>query len=143
MTRHLGCPRLSLDPQAMRAVKDEEVSVEFALVPGLVMSAVGPNHYASGDALITGSTGDRWTVTRDRFDAKYRPSGGQSAGEAGPYRNMPVVIWAKQIHEPFTIERCAGGDRLSGEAGDWAVEYAENDCGLVARERFAAVDRSA
>ena len=59
MTRHLGCPRLSLDPQAMRAVKDEEVSVEFALVPGLVMSAVGPNHYASGDARLYRRSLDR------------------------------------------------------------------------------------
>lgn len=143
MTLHLGCPRLSLDPSAMRAVKDEEVQVEFAAGPGLVMSAVGPNHYNTGDALITGSTGDRWTVTRDRFDAKYRPSGGQQAGEAGPYRNVPVVIWAKRIEASFTIERCAGGDRLIGEAGDWAVEYAENDCGLVAQERFAAVYRRA
>jgi hypothetical protein len=143
MTLHLGCPRLSLDPLAIRAVKDEEVQVDFASEPGLIMSAVGPNHYSAGDALITGSTGDRWTVTRDRFDAKYRPSGGQMAGAAGPYRNRPVGIWAKQIAESFSIERCAGGDRLIGESGDWAVEYAENDCGLVARERFAAVYRRA
>jgi PGDYG protein len=143
MTLHLGCPRLSLDPLAIRAVKDEEVQVDFAVEPGLIMSAVGPNHYNAGDALITGSTGDRWTVTRDRFDAKYRPSGGQMVGVAGPYRNRPVAIWAKQIAEPFTIERCVGGDRLIGEAGDWAVEYTENDCGLVARERFAAVYRRA
>jgi hypothetical protein len=48
MTLHLGCPRLSLDPSAIRAVKDEEVRVEFAAEPGLVMSAVGPNHYNTG-----------------------------------------------------------------------------------------------
>jgi hypothetical protein len=137
----LGCPRLSEDPHAMRVVKDEEVAVEFAADPGLIMSAVGPNHYARGDALITGSTGDRWAVTRDRFDAKYQPSGGQSAGTAGLYRNYPVIIWAKKIDVPFTIERCRGGDCLTGAAGDWAVEYALNDCGLVAADRFAAVYR--
>lgn len=139
--RHLGCPRLSEDPDAQRAVKDEEVSVVFAAEAGLIMSAVGPNHYHSGDALITGSTGDPWTVTRDRFDAKYRPSGGQQAGEDGRYRNIPVPIWVKRIDEPFTIERRTGGDRLTGAPGDWAVEYAKDDCGLVAADRFAAVYR--
>jgi PGDYG protein len=137
----LGCPRLSEDPTAIQVVKDETVTVEFASTPGMLMSAVGPNHYAIGDAIITGSTGDRWTVTRDRFDAKYRPADGQSAGLSGRYRNVPVPIWAKRILEPFTIERQSGGDRLRGVAGDWAVEYALNDCGLVAHERFTAVYR--
>lgn len=141
MTIHLGCPRLSLDPQAIRAVKDEVVSVVFAAANGLLMSAVGPNHYGEGDALITGSTGDRWSVTRDRFDAKYRPVGGQASGEDGPYRNIPVPIWAKRMREAFTIERHAGGDLLVGAAGDWAVEYAADDCGLVAQDRFVAVYR--
>jgi hypothetical protein len=139
----LGCPRLSVDPAAQKVVKDEEVRVEFAPAAGVLMSAVGPNHYAAQDAIITGSTGDRWTVTRDRFDAKYRPSGGQSPGEPGLYRNVPVPIFAKRIDAPFSIERCRGGDRLSGEAGDWAVEYAPNDCGLVAKDRFEAVYRPA
>ena len=101
------------------------------------------NHYAAGDALLTGSTGDRWCVSRDRFDAKYRPCEGTMAGHAGRYRNLPVVILAKQIHEPFRVARTAGGDVLTGAAGDWAVEYAPGDCGLVARARFEAVYRIA
>jgi hypothetical protein len=141
MTLHLGCPSLSTDPEAVQAVKSETVAVEFAPSDGVLMSAVGPNHYAAGDALITGSTGDRWTVTRDRFDAKYRPVGGQQPGAAGPYQNLPSRIWVKQIREAFTIERHTGGDRLGGVAGDWAVEYAPGDCGLVAQDRFAAVYR--
>ncbi len=141
MTVHLGCPHLSTDAAAIRVVKDERVMVDFAAAPGVLMSAVGPNHYGRGDALITGSTGDRWSVTRDRFDAKYRPDDGQSPGIAGAYRNVPMPIWAKQIHHAFTIERQAGGDRLEGAAGDWAVEYSPNDCGLVARDRFDAVYR--
>jgi len=139
----LGCPDLAHDPAAIRVVKDEVVDVEFAATPGLVMSAVGPNHYAAGDALVTGSTGDRWCVSRDRFDPKYRPAGGQRHGEAGPYRNVPVPVWAKQIPEAFRIARAPGGDVLSGEAGDWALEYAPRDCGLVARDRFERVYRPA
>jgi hypothetical protein len=139
----LGCPDLAGDPMAIRVVKDEVVEVEFAVVPGLVMSAVGPNHYAAGDALVTGSTGDRWCVSRERFDAKYRPAAGQPPGVPGPYRNVPVAVWAKQIEQPFRIARAPGGDVLSGAAGDWALQYAPNDCGLVARDRFEAVYRPA
>ena len=139
----LGCPSLSNDPAALRVYKEEVVDVEFAAADGVLMSAVGPNHFRAGDALLTGSTGDRWCVSRDRFDAKYRPCDGAAAGHAGRYRNVPVVIHAKQIGVPFQVARSPGGDLLTGEAGDWAVEYAPGDCGLVARARFEAVYRIA
>ena len=139
----LGCPDLATDPAAIRVVKDEVVAVAFATEAGALMSAVGPNHYLAGDALITGSTGDRWCVSRDRFDAKYRPCAGTLAGAAGRYRNVPVVVFAKQIHEPFHVARSPGGDVLTGEAGDWALQYAPGDCGLVDRNRFERVYRPA
>ena len=53
---------LRTDPQARRVVKDETVAVAFAEVDGELMSLEGPNRYVAGDALITGSTGDRWVV---------------------------------------------------------------------------------
>jgi hypothetical protein len=139
----LGCPDLAADPAAIRVVKDEVVTVAFAAEPGALMSAVGPNRYQVGDALITGSTGDRWCVSRDRFDGKYRPCPGTIAGRAGAYRNVPVVVHAKQIREPFRVARSPGGDLLVGEAGDWAVQYAPGDCGLVERTRFERVYRRA
>ena len=139
----LGCPLLSQDPAAIRVVKDEVVAVEFAQAAGVLMSAVGANHYQADDALVTGSTGDRWCVSRERFDAKYRPCEGTVAGRAGRYRNLPVVIFAKQINEPFRVARVPGGDLLTGRAGDWAVEYAPGDCGLVDRLRFERVYRRA
>ncbi len=141
--RDLGCPRLSEDPEAVRVYKDEVVTVEFAAAAGALESAVGINRYAAGDALITGSTGDRWCVSRDRFDAKYRPVEGLAPGANGRYRNVPVVIHAKQIHEPFRVARRPGGDVLRGAPGDWAVEYAPGDCGLVERTRFERVYRRA
>jgi len=140
---HLGCPALHRDPAALQVVKDEVVNVVFALESGCLMSAVGPNHYAAGDAIVRGSTGDSWCVSRERFDAKYRPADGQAPGAPGRYRNVPVAIWAKRIDTAFRIERQPGGDVLEGAAGDWAVEYAPNDCGLVAQARFDAVYRRA
>jgi len=61
---------LRLDPRAREYIKSEVVQVVFAQDDGELVSREGPNRYTVGDALITGSTGDRWCVSRDRFDGK-------------------------------------------------------------------------
>jgi hypothetical protein len=132
---------LATDPDARQAVKDETVLVEFAARADVLVSAVGPNRYSPGDALITGSTGDRWCVSRDRFDAKYDPVSGTIRGNAGPYRNRPVTVLVKRIDVPFSVARTAGGDVLRGNAGDWLVQYAPGDHGIVERTRFERVYR--
>jgi uncharacterized protein (DUF2237 family) len=134
-------PDLSVDSGACRVVKDEVVSVEFAAASGVLESAVGPNRYRAGDALLTGSTGDRWCVSRDRFDAKYRPEAPTRPSEPGSYRNQPVAILAKRMAVAFAVERSAGGDLLRGEAGDWLLQYAPGDHGVVAAARFDRVYR--
>ncbi|CAG4887090.1 PGDYG domain-containing protein [Paraburkholderia gardini] len=136
---------LRTDPAAQRYVKDETVIVEFAPGDGELMSLEGPNRYTRGDALITGSTGDRWVVSRERFDAKYLPADASRAhGDAGPYRNRPAVVLAKQMDAPFSMARsAAGGDVLHGTAGDWIMQYAPGDYGVVQSIRFAKVYRRA
>jgi hypothetical protein len=129
------------DALACWIVKDEAVSVEFAASAGLLQSGVGINRYEAGDALVTGSTGDRWCVSRARFDAKHLPQGATRAGEDGLYRNIPLAIRGRCMAEPFSVARSAGGDVLEGKAGDWLVQYAPGDHGIVARARFDQVYR--
>ncbi len=127
------------DPDAALYVKNEVVQVCFAKGDGGLTSQEGLNRYSAGDALITGSTGNRWVVSRDRFDAKYEPVSPLKAGEDGAYRNKPIPVLAKQIHEPFSVNRSAGGDRLQGRAGDWLMQYGPGDFGIVEKKRFEAV----
>ena len=134
---------LSTDPAATRVVKDEAVAVEFAAAPGELMSLEGPNRYQPGDALITGATGERWVVSRERFDAKYLPQPGVAQGEPGAYRNRPVIVLAKEMPHAFSIARSAAGDVLTGAAGDWVMQYAPGDYGVVKAARFAKVYRRA
>jgi uncharacterized protein (DUF2237 family) len=141
MALHLENPDLAADSAACRVVKDEVVSVEFAVAAGVLESAVGLNRYAAGDALLTGSTGDRWCVSRDRFDAKYQPEVPPGRGQDGRYRNHPVSVLAKRMTVAFTVERSAGGDLLRGNAGDWLVQYAPGDHGIVDAARFDCVYR--
>ena len=135
---------LRTDPAARPFVKDETVHVDFATQAGELMSLEGPNRYAPGDALITGSTGDRWVVSRERFDAKYVPADASLAqGQAGAYRNRPSVVLAKQMREAFSMARSEAGDVLHGQAGDWVLQYAPGDYGVVQARRFATVYRPA
>ena len=141
MTLELNNPDLAADPAARPAVKDETVSVEFAVRADALVSAVGVNRYLPGDALITGSTGDRWCVSRDRFDVKYHPLPGTVHGQAGLYRNSPTTVLAKRMEMPFSVARATGGDVLRGDVGDWLVQYAPGDHGIVERTRFERVYR--
>jgi hypothetical protein len=134
-------PDLAAEGSAVTVVKDEVVTVDFAAAPGVLESAVGPNRYAAGDALLTGSTGDRWCVSRARFDAKYRPIATALPGHAGRYRNVPTAVLAKKMTEAFTVARSAGGDVLRGAVGDWLLQYAPGDHGIVAAARFDSVYR--
>lgn len=120
-------------------VKNEVVTVRFATKPGVVMSSVGPNQYSAQDALITGSNGDQWAVTPDRFRQRYAPISGLQMGQDGDYRNIPVAIKAKQMPTAFSVHRSAGADILRGQAGDWLVQYSPIDYGIVDQQRFAAV----
>jgi hypothetical protein len=130
-----------VDAEAQWAVKNELVAVEFAPEPGALESAVGTNRYEAGDALLTGSTGDRWCVSRARFDEKYLPLGRARQGEPGHYRNRPMPVRVKRMTQPFSVARSAGGDVLRGVPGDWLVEYAARDHGIVAAARFRSVYR--
>ena len=132
---------LRTDPKAARYIKDEVVTVVFATAAGAVASREGANNYAAGDALITGSTGDRWSVTRDRFDAKYLPVPPLAHGQNGAYRNIPVPVFAKQIDHAFAVQRSQGGDLIKGQAGDWLMQYAPGDYGIVENAKFQKVYR--
>jgi hypothetical protein len=121
--------------------KHETVEVEFALTNGQLQSREGKNSYSAGDALITGSTGDRWSVTRDRFDVKYLPLAPTRAGENGRYANIPAPVLAQKMSQDFTIERQSGGDLIHGKAGDWLLQYAPGDHGIVQATKFSKVYR--
>ena len=113
--------------------------MRFAAQAGVVQSREGGNRYAVGDALVTGSTGDSWTVSRARFDAKYMAVPPLLHGQDGCYDSIPLPVFAKQIAESFTIARCAGGDSITGGPLDWLIQYAPGDFGIVQDEKFRAV----
>src|ERR1700728_4701572 len=121
------------DAHAACYVKDETVEVVFAHGAGSIASREGANLYNAGDALLTGTGGDRWSVARERFDARYRPLPPLQHGADGAYRNLPLPVLARQIATAFTVRRRAGGDLL--------LQYAPGDWGIVADARFRQLYR--
>ncbi len=132
---------LRADPRAQWYVKRETVAVVFASFAGSVLSREGVNHYLPGDALITASDGDRWSVSRLRFDARYDPVPPLARGADGPYRARPVPVLALRMRHDFTVRRSAAGDRLQGHSGDWLLQYAPAEWGIVEAARFQRVYR--
>jgi hypothetical protein len=132
---------LRTDILAARYVKTETVEVVFAESAGELSSPEGPNRYQAGDALITGSTGTKWSVSRDRFDTKYDAVPPTDQNTNGRYKARPVPVLARQLPEAFTVARSSGGDVLQGEAGDWLLQYAPGDHGIAKNNRFARVYR--
>ena len=136
---HLENIDLSRDTAAGRFIKTEIVQVTFDSQAGELVSLEGPNKYQVGDAIITGCTGDRWSVDRHRFDAKYQAVAPTIDGQNGDYTAKPMPVLAKQINEPFTAARSAGRDVLRGEAGDWLMQYGPGDYGVCGKSRFERV----
>lgn len=132
---------LTRDNSAALFVKCEVVEVVFAKTAGELVSREGPNRFQAGDALITGSTGDRWSVSRSRFEVKYVPVAGGRDGEDGRYQARPLPVLAKQMTEAFSVARSCGGDVLQGQARDWLLQYAPGDFGIVENCRFEQVYR--
>jgi len=132
---------LRRDAHASCYVKDETVEVVFAHGAGSIASREGANLYGAGDALLTATGGDRWSVARERFDARYRPLPPLQHGADGAYRNLPLPVLARQIATAFSVRRRAGGDLLHGRAGDWLLQYAPGDWGIVANARFRQLYR--
>jgi hypothetical protein len=140
---HFESIDLRHDRAAASYAKHEDVQVVFALADGQIASREGINHYRAGDALVTGSGGDRWSVSRDRFDRRYQPLAPLAHGSHGAYRSLPRPVLARQIGQAFTVRRSADGDLLRGDADDWLLQYAPGDWGVVEDAKFRRLYRRA
>src|SRR3546814_1291431 len=84
------------------------VQVEFAAANGVLNTREGAVSYREGDAIMTGPSGERWPISRSRFDATYEPA--TAAEGAGWYCKRPLVVDARQAikEERVLLRRGAG-----------------------------------
>ncbi len=129
---------VSNDPRRVFARKlEREIDVRFTPIACTVQTSEGLVHAGPGDAIITGTAGEHWRVSRARFADKYRPVPPTVAGEAGRYVSLPNRIMAVRMTEAFEVLLADGLSRLSGRGGEWLVDYGDGSLGIVSQPIFA------
>jgi hypothetical protein len=116
--------------------RSARVMVTFATRPGSVRTREGVVRYGAGAAIVTAATGEQWPVERARFDADYRPTGSTVHGTDGAYLRIERVVRATRLPQPLQVAVGAEGDLIRGETGDWLVDYAPGEQGIVSPEIF-------
>jgi PGDYG protein len=129
---------ISADPRCIHARKlEREIDVRFTDVACTVQTQEGVVHARPGDAIITGTAGEHWRVSRARFAEKYRPAPSTRAGESGRYISLPNRILAVPMSEAFEVLLVDGVSRLTGRPGEWLVDYGDGSLGIVSPSIFA------
>jgi hypothetical protein len=131
--------RISADPQCVAARKlEREIEVRFTPIACTVQTQEGVVQARPGDAIITGTAGEHWRVSRERFPYKYRPVPPTAAGESGRYVSLPNRILAILMTDAFEVLLADGVSRLQGHAGEWLVDYGDGNLGIVSEAIFAS-----
>jgi len=132
-------PDLRTHPAARQVRKRPlPVQVRFARVPGCLTTLEDDVRYVAGDALLTGTAADSWPVQRARFLASYEATAGTEPGADGTYCKRPVVVLAVQLSQVTRVRVGGAADFIEGQQGDWLVQYAPGEHGVVGREIFDA-----
>lgn len=114
-----------------------EIQVHFTPQPCTVQTAEGIVHARAGDAIVTGTEGERWRISRRHFKEKYRPVPPTVSGQDGRYVSLPNRIMAVPMSEAFEVVLADGVSRLNGQPGDWLVDYGDGSLGVVSKDIFA------
>lgn len=131
-------PQISADPRHVAALKlEREVKVRFSTEACTVQTREGVVHARPGDAVLTGVAGEHWRVSKVRFNEKYQSVPPTQPGQDGTYRSLRKRILAVPMTEPFAVLLADGASQLSGQAGDWLVDYGDGSLGIVAPAIFA------
>jgi hypothetical protein len=129
---------VSSHPQHVEAKKlEREVDVHFTEADTIVRTPEGAVYAHAGDAILTGNGGHHWRVSHGKFAHKYRPVPPTLAGQSGRYVSLPYHILAVQLQVPFRVILADDVSQLSGQAGDWLVDYGDGSLGIVAHDIFA------
>lgn len=114
-----------------------EVRVHFAQARGVVETAEGAVSHAAGAAVLTGGGDERWPVERSRFEAGYEPVPPTRMGDDGLYRHRPSLALAQRFDHAFEVVLPGRRGILRGGPGDWLLQYAPGEVGVVSAAAFA------
>ncbi len=124
---------LETEPRAISVMKlPIPLKVEFADKDGVCSTKEGFVNYLKGDAIMTGTKGERWPIAKEKFEKTYEAVD----AEKGLYSKKSLPVLALKIDEPFTVNVSWSKDPLVGKPGDWLLQYGKGDFGIVDAEIF-------
>lgn len=112
------------------------VRVRFAKSDGVLATREGLVRYGKGDALLTGLAGDSWPIARDNFLDRYEALSGTRHGEDGTYVKRPMTVLVRRLDAPVSVVVGQSRDPIQGLPGDWLVQYAPGEHGIVGQGIF-------
>ncbi len=125
--------------RAVRARKRAyPVQVRFAEDAAAVDTLEGVVHATLGDAIVTGLFGELWPVPGASFAGKYQAVSPLQMGAPGLYLSRPIEVLAVPMEVPFEVVLADGRARLTGQAGDWLIDYGDGNLGIVNTTVFDA-----
>jgi hypothetical protein len=128
---------ISEHPRRIKARKlGHEVQVQFASEDCSIQTKEGAVLAKAGDAILTGVEGERWRVSRSRFNANYHPVSPTHAGQDGKYVSVGRHILAVQMDGDFDVHLPDGVSVLTGKPGDWLIDYGDGSLGIVSQAIF-------
>lgn len=133
-------PIVSGDPRHIRARRRRQAfAVRFATQDGSVQTLEGEVNVSAGDAVVTGVAGEQWPVGRARFRARYAPVPPLAFGQDGLYESLPLPVLALQLAQACEVLLPDGRSRLTGQGGDWLVDYGDGSLGVVSAALFDTI----
>lgn len=107
--------------------------IVFARQAGIIQTLEGPVSHQGGDAIATGTAGERWPIPRQRFEQRYQaldPQGGM--GMDGWFVKKPIVVQARRTEVAMRIPLNGGRGTLLARSGDWILTGADDNVWVVA-----------
>lgn len=112
------------------------LEVKFVSSNGTIKTLEGEVAYKKGDAIVTGIHGEKWPVSRQRFEETYIPCENTIMGQNGVYKHKPAKVYGYQLQKPIIIHLSDGKGVLHGKAGDWLIEYPQGDRAIIDNKIF-------
>ena len=131
-------PNLLNNPIAKKVIKKPlPIKVIFAKEDGVCQTLEGQVSYLKEDAILTGIVGETWPIKRVSFDDRYIASEDIDYGCDGIYTKKPMEALALRLEVELQVS-LSKGDILEGMPGDWLLQYAEGEFGIIKDDIFRA-----
>jgi hypothetical protein len=105
------------------------VCYEVAASEGVVETLEGPMRYPAGACIMTGPKGERYPITRSKFDELYDD---HSMGTATPKK----IFKSARLADHNGVIHTSWGDLTYSCGNDYIVRHGNNDYGVVKIEIF-------